>query len=309
MIHFIHKYTSILVLKTRIEVNGLGEKVGIWSQLVGLPLKQYYVDVHGLKTRVLEAGEGDPLIFVHGTGGHIEAYARNFSGLCQDFRVIAYDMAGHGYTEKPDRPYTIDFLSDHLVGLAEALGIRKFNLSGESLGGWVAAWTAAHHPERVERLILNTPGNITNKPEVMKQVKESTVKAVVEATYENVRSRLEWLFWDKSFVTDELVEIRYSIYTQPEFKKAVYHIVAVQDWEVRKHYAWGPEWCDRISAPTLLLWTDHDPTGTVDEAAILQGWIPNSQLYVIEGAGHWPQWEKPDEFNEVHRKFIKEGRL
>ncbi|AGT32694.1 hypothetical protein M493_12235 [Geobacillus genomosp. 3] len=287
----------------------MGEKVGIWSQILDIPLKQYYVDVNGINTRVFEAGEGEPLIFVHGTGGHLEAYARNFKGLSKDFRVIAYDMVGHGYSDKPDRPYTIDYLSDHLVGLVKALGLKTFSLSGESLGGWVVAWTAAHHPDLVDKLILNTPGNITNKPEVMKQVKESTIKAVIEATLENVRTRLEWLFYDKSFVTDELVNIRYQIYTQPEFKKAVYHIVCLQDWEVRKDYAWDPKWCGKIQCPTLLLWTDHDPTGTIDEALILKEWIPDSQLHVIKDAGHWPQWEKPEEFNEVHRKFLKEGSL
>ncbi|MBT9281367.1 alpha/beta hydrolase [Hydrogenibacillus sp. N12] len=282
--------------------------VSIWFELVGVPLQQYYVDVQGIRTRVLEAGEGEALILIHGTGGHLEAYARNIRGLAEHFRVITYDMVGHGLSDKPDRPYTIDYLSDHLIGLAKALGLEKFHVSGESLGGWVAAWTAAHHPEWVGRVILNTPGNITNKPDVMQRVKESTIRAVTEASYENVRSRLEWLFYDKSFVTDELVHIRYGIYTRPEMKKAVYHIVSVQDWEIRKHYAWDPSWVGKIQSPTLILWTDHDPTGTVEEAELLHRWIPHSRLHVIEGAGHWPQWEKPEEFNQVHVDFIR-GRL
>jgi 2-hydroxy-6-oxonona-2,4-dienedioate hydrolase len=287
----------------------MGERVTIWQELVGVPLKQGYVEALGVRTRYLEAGEGTPLIFVHGTGGHLEAYARNFRGLSSHFRVIAYDMAGHGLSDKPDRPYTIDFLSEHLLAFMNALGLERAHLSGESLGGWVVAWTAAHHPERVNRLILNTPGNITNKPEVMQRVKESTLKAVKEASRENVRARLEWLFYDKEFVTDELVEIRFRIYTQPEFNRAVENIVVLQDWEVRKQYAWDPSWCGRIQAPTLLLWTDHDPTGGLDEAELLLRWIPGSQLYVIRGAGHWPQWEKPEEFNKVHRKFLLEGGL
>ncbi len=285
----------------------MGEKIGMWSQMVGTPLRQYYINANGIRTRILEAGEGEPLIFVHGTGGHLEAYARNISGLSENFRVIAYDMVGHGFSDKPDRPYTIDYLSDHLISVAKGLGLETFSLSGESLGGWVAAWTAAHHPEFVNKLILNTPGNITNKLEVMKQVKDSTVKAVMEATYENVRTRLEWLFHDKGFVTDELIAIRYKIYTQPEFKKAVHHIVCLQDWDIRKNFAWGPEWCGQIKSPTLLLWTDNDPTGTLEEAQLLKSWIPGSMLYVIGDAGHWPQWEKAGEFNDIHRTFIREG--
>ena len=98
---------------------------------------------------MLQAGSGPDLVLLHGTGGHLEAYARDIAGLARDFRVTAYDMVGHGWSDLPDRPYTIDVLSDHLLGPLDALGIDAAHLSGESLGGWVAAWTAAHHPDRV----------------------------------------------------------------------------------------------------------------------------------------------------------------
>jgi 2-hydroxy-6-oxonona-2,4-dienedioate hydrolase len=241
------------------------------------------VDAGGIATRTLEAGDGPPLVLVHGAGGHLEAYARNVRALSDRHRVVLYDMVGHGYTDKPDRPYTIEVLSDHLVALLDALGIERTHLSGESLGGWVAAWTAAHHPERVDRLVLNTPGNITNKPQVMATVRESSLKAVREASYETVRARVQWLFHDTSQVTDELVRMRLAIYTQPGFERAMENIVAVQSWEHRAPYVWSPEWCGRIAAPTLLLWTDHDPTGGLDEAGLLQEWIPDARIEVIEG--------------------------
>ena len=287
----------------------MSKHVSIWLELIGIPVKQYYLDAGGVRTRVLEAGQGPALIFVHGTGGHLEAYARNFKDLSQYFRMVTYDMVGHGLTDKPDQPYTIGVLSDHLLALMDAMNIDQAHLSGESIGGWVAAWTAAYYPERVGRLVLNTPGNITNKPEVMRRVKESSLQAVREATAENVRSRLEWLFYEKSFVTDELVSIRQAIYTQAGFLRAMENIVAMQDPEIRRHYAWSSEWCEKIKASTLLLWTDHDPTGGLDEADLLKQWIRGSQLHVISDAGHWPQWEKPEEFNEVHRKFLFGGKV
>jgi 2-hydroxy-6-oxonona-2,4-dienedioate hydrolase len=283
------------------------DHVSIWSDLIGVELRQRFVDAGGFSTRVVDAGEGPALVFVHGTGGHLEAYTRNVGALSQRFRVVLYDMVGHGYSEKPDRPYTIDVLSEHLVGVLDALGIERAHLSGESIGGWVAAWTAAHAAERVDRLVLNTPGNITNKPEVMATVKNSSLKAVREASLDTVRARVEWLFHDASLVTDELVRLRLAVYTQPGFERAMENIVALQDWEHRAPFAWTPEWCGRITAPTLLLWTDHDPTGGLDEAALLEEWIPDTRLVVIEGAGHWPQWEKPDEFNAVHERFLTGG--
>jgi 2-hydroxy-6-oxonona-2,4-dienedioate hydrolase len=283
--------------------------VSIWQELIAAPIHQHHVRVGEVSTRVLEAGEGEPLILVHGAGGHIEAYARNIAALSKTFRVIALDMLGHGYTDKPDYPYGIDRFSDHLVGTMDALGLERAHVSGESLGGWVSAWTAAHHPERVERLILNTPGNIANKPQVMKLVKESSLKAVREASPETVRARLAWLFHDQSHVTDELVAIRYAIYTQPGFERAMENILAVQEWEFREPYCWREEWCSQITAQTLLLWTDHDPTGGLDEAEMLRGWIPGSRLHVIADAGHWPQWEQPEAFHRVHLDFLLRGAV
>jgi 2-hydroxy-6-oxonona-2,4-dienedioate hydrolase len=276
----------------------------IWSDLADVEIKLYYLDANGVKTRVLEAGNGEPLILLHGTGGHVEAYARNLKGLSENFRVICIDMLGHGYTDKPDQPYGIDSYSDHLLAVIQALDLSEVYLSGESLGGWVAAWFAAYHPEYVKALVLNTPGNVNNKPEVMAGLKASTLKAVLEANYENVKTRLEWLMFDKSQVTDELIETRYKIYTQPSYQKAVHHIVCLQDLDVRVKYAWDSAWCSKINVPTLLAWTDHDPTSTVEEARPIQDMIPNSELVVIKDAGHWPQWEKPEEFNSIVTNFL-----
>lgn len=277
--------------------------VSIWNELAGVSFKQYFLDAGGVRTRIVEAGEGEPLILLHGTGGHVEAYARNIKSLSEHFRVIVMDMLGHGYTGKPNYPYTLNEFSHHLLSVIKALSLKQVHLSGESLGGWVAAWFAALHPNYVKTLVLNTPGNIKAKPEVMKKIKDSTLKAVLEANEETVRARLEFLFYDTNFVTKELIESRYNIYTQPEFKEAIHHIVALQEWEVRKNFTWETKWTHKITAPTIILMSDHDPTASIEDAEYLQQLIPNSRLEIIKDAGHWPQWEKPAEFNELQIKF------
>jgi 2-hydroxy-6-oxonona-2,4-dienedioate hydrolase len=186
----------------------------------------------------------------------------------------------------------------------DALDIDRAHVSGESLGGWVAAWTAAHHPDRVDRLVLNTPGNITDKPDVMARVRDSTMAAVRDPSPSVVRSRVEFLFHHTEMVTDELVELRRAIYSRPGFLTAITNTLVLQDPAIRKDYRWEPGWVGKIDAPTLLLWTDHDPTGGLDEAELLLQWIPHARLHVIEDAGHWPQWEKPEEFLHVHRAFL-----
>ena len=207
----------------------LPEHVSIWGELADTGHELRHVDVAGVRTRVLRAGSGPDLVLLYGTGGHLEAYARDIAGLAADFRVTAYDMVGHGWSDLPDRPYTTDVLSDHLTGLLDVLGIGRAHLSGESLGGWVAAWTAAYHPDRVERLVLNTPGNIANKPEVMKRLTESTTAAVRDPSDAVVRARVKWLFHHKEMVTDELVSLRRSVYSRPDFLQAIRNTLVLRN--------------------------------------------------------------------------------
>ena len=278
----------------------------IWTELNDVDFRLHFVDVEGVRTRVLEAGDGPPLILLNGTSGHLECYARNIGDLSRHWRVISYDMIGHGYTDKPDFPYTLPIYAEHLGGLMTALGVERACLSGESLGSWVAAWFAAHTPARAERIILNTPGNVLMKEDVMAKIYESTLRAVREASPETVRPRLEWLFAESNrhLVTEELVAVRTAIYSQPEFQKSIENILVLQDVETRRKYTWDPAWCGKIQCPTLVMSASEDPTGTPDEGRLLASWIPGAEFVLVEDAAHWPQWEKPEEFLQMHLDFL-----
>jgi 2-hydroxy-6-oxonona-2,4-dienedioate hydrolase len=86
----------------------LPDHVSLWAELANVDHELRHVDVAGVRTRVLRAGSGPDLILLHGTGGHLEAYTRDIAGLAEDFTVTAYDMVGHGWSDLPDKPYTID---------------------------------------------------------------------------------------------------------------------------------------------------------------------------------------------------------
>lgn len=275
-----------------------------WLEILGLDVRQTFIDAGGVRTRVLEAGSGPALVLLHGTGGHADVYLRNLRGLSPHFRVIAYDLLGHGFTEKPGGLYTPDRYAAHLQDLLDALGIERAHLSGSSLGAWVAAWFAAHYPNRAGGVVLNAPGNIRNNPEGMDLIRESSLRAVREATRDSVRERLNWIFFRQDLLTDELAEIRYRIYTQPGFQKAMEDILCLQIPEVRAKYTWDPTWLGRITSPALVLWNGHDPFGTLDDGRALTGWIPGATIEVIENSGHLAQWEAPDEFNAIHQRFL-----
>ncbi|WP_199489203.1 alpha/beta fold hydrolase [Micromonospora craniellae] len=245
------------------------------------------------------------MICLHGTSGHLEAFTRNIEAAVNaGFTVHALDMLGHGYTDKPDFDYTPPQHVDHLRAYIRTQGLDRPHLIGESLGGWVSAWLAADHPDEVGRLILVAPGGTAATPEVMAKIKQSTEAAVLNASLDRTRQRLELLMHDPRQVTDELVQVRHAIYTQDDFRTALAHILCLQDLPTRTRYLLDKERLGRISTPTLLIWGRQNPFGKTAEAFFIRDSIPGCRLELFDECGHWPQYEKADQFNDLAWPFL-----
>ena len=280
----------------------------VWSALAGLELSIRYVQVGEWRTRVLETGEGEPLVLMHGTGGHLEAYAHNIVRLAERFRVIAYEYPGHGYTTHTTRDLELPDYVAHLDGLLDALGVDRTHLSGESLGGWLALKYAAAHPERVRRVVLNTPGGTMATPEVMERIRSLSQAAADDPTEERIRARLEWLMADPSPVTDELVDIRRAIYARPGFAESMRHILCLQDPEIRERNLVTDAELAAVTCPALVVWTSDDPSGPAAAGMNMAAKMPDARFEVIKDAGHWPQWEQSETFNALALEFLTGGK-
>jgi len=289
----------------------------IWNNLIGQEVKQTFYQAGDVRTRVIEAGTGEPLIFLHGTGGHAEAYARNILAHSEYFRVYAVDMVGHGFSDKPrNLNYKIDDFVNHLKDFIDEIGANKVNLSGESLGAFVALYFTYKYPELVNRLVLNTgiPCPWTEKGyKDLEDMLERSKAAAQNLTKDAVRKRLEWLMADPNDVTEELVETRYYIYSRPgaaEIMKKITESVVNSILESRdnlKAQFGDSSILQSIQQETLVLWTEHNPGQPWEDAQKAASNLPNHRFYLMKNAGHWPQWEKPDEFNRVHLDFLRFG--
>lgn len=279
-----------------------------WTDLAGVAYQITWVDAGGLRTRSLQAGpeSGEPVVFLHGTSGHLEAFIRNvptFAGA--GYRVHAIDMAGHGYTDSPGVDYEIPVYVTHLVDYLDAVGIDAAHFVGESLGGWVSARLAVDRPERVRTLQLVAAGGTKANPEIMEKIKNSTTRAVLEDDVSFTRKRLELLMHDPVNVSDELVEVRHAIYHQPGFQKALPHLLAMQTMEIRRRNLLTTEQMNAIAAPTLVVWGRENPFGDVPEAQNMHEAIAGSRLELFEECGHWPQHEHAERFNALSLEFIR----
>lgn len=278
----------------------------IWTDLRQVSFTQGFLDAGGIRTRYVATGSPDRplLLLLHGTGGHAEAYSRNLGPHGAHFHTVAIDCIGHGWSDKPDRPYEIADYADHVLAVMRALGRDRAHISGESLGGWIATHLAVHHPEAVDRLVLNTAGGWTAHPDVMARIVALSSEAARDPTPERIRARLEFLMHDTSLVNDDLIETRRAIYAQPGFPEAMRRILCLQDMPTRRRNMITAEQYASIAAPTLVIWTSHDPTATPEEGRRIAEMIPGARYVVMNGCGHWPQFENAAEFNRLHLDFL-----
>ena len=276
----------------------------IWNELAGLDFRVTTVDAGGVPTRALQGGSGDPVLFLHGTSGHLEAFIRNIKPHAAKYAVHAIDMLGHGYTGKPEFRYEIPRYRDHLLAYLDAQGIERAHIVGESLGGWVGGRTAIDAPDRIASLQLLCAGGTVANPEVMERIRTSTRRAVETDDVELTRSRLRLLMHDPADATEELVAARHEIYHRNDFVANIDNLLSLQDMETRLRNILKPEDLAQITAPTLIAWGRNNPFGEVPEASAMHDNIPGSELVLFDECGHWPQHEKAEEYNRLSLDFL-----
>jgi 2-hydroxy-6-oxonona-2,4-dienedioate hydrolase len=280
----------------------------MWADLRGVSFAQRWIDAGGIRTRLLETGsEHDrTVIFLHGTGGHAEAYVRNLGPHGREIRAISMDLIGHGYSQLASEPLEITHYVKHVLAVMDFLGITRAAISGESLGGWVAARLAIDHPDRVDRVVLNTMGGTRADPEVMGRIHDLSTRAVMAPSWEFVRARLEWLMADPISVTDDLVATRQAIYSQPGMVESMAATLALQRMDIRMRNLLTDDDLKGLRVPAMVLWTSHDPTAPPEEGRRIASMIPGARFELMKDCGHWPQFEKAEEFNQLHLQFLRQ---
>lgn len=283
----------------------------MWADLAAGGFELAFPVINGVRTRVLTAGTGPALLLLHGTGGHLETYQKNVTALSEHFRLIVPDMIGHGYTDRPDVAYTLDDYADHLFALLDHAEASSAFISGESIGGCIAAWMALRSPERVGALVLNT--GILERPDEaglsqLADLEVRTARLAEDLSLEAVRRRLEWLVLDPAKMTGEMVAIRHAIYSQPGMAADVQKILHAV-LEMNRGIYQGVDYIAAarlrdIRCPTLVLWSDHNPGKPYERVKPAIDLIPDVRVHVIADAAHWPQFEQAEVVNRRMIDFL-----
>lgn len=259
----------------------------------------------GFSTHYHEYGpsDGTPLLMLHGSGPGVSAWANwrlNMAPLAaRGYRVLAPDLVGFGYTERPaDVYYSLDTWRDHVWSFMDVLGLEKTAIVGNSLGGRISLHMAGQHPDRIDRMVLmGSPGVGMTMTEGLKALR------AYEPSEENMRQMLLDCFAvDRSIITDELVKTRYQASMEPGAYEAYTDMFSER--HAGSQLGITSDEVSAIPTRTLLLHGREDKVVPVDVSWNMVRLLPDADLTVFARCGHWTQIERSADFNAAVDRFL-----
>jgi non-heme chloroperoxidase len=230
--------------------------------------------------------DGEPLVLLHGIGDSWHSYELVLPHFPDRFRVVAVSMRGHGWSDAPAAGYTQAEFAGDVIGLLDALDLRRVTLVGHSLGSFVAQAVAIRDRGRVARLVLigSGPGG----------VKSETVRAEVGQLFSGVKPPIDPVF-ARDFQSSTISGPVPAPFLETMFGEILRSAPQMWSQAVAAVYDAGTAAAlTKLRIPALLLWGDRDAMlGRADQDALVNA-LPKARLEIYEGTGHAPHWEQPE---------------
>lgn len=269
--------------------------------------KGKFVTVDGKKVHYVEAGNGQPIILIHGFLYHTVMWKKNIDALAEKFKVYAIDLWGWGYSERlKEKEYSFERYAKQVVGFMDALNIKKATLAGQSMGGGISVYVAAHYPERVDRLILVDPavipypmttiGKIYQFPFIGEFMNAIPGEALMKNNIKTI-----W-FYDKNKVTEEYCkEVLQPLCIKGSYAGTMFILRNVlKEPYVEKE----ANLLAKMSIPTLIIHGREDKAIPLNRSKRLNDLWKGSKLVIFDKAGHSPHEEYPEKFNKLALEFL-----
>jgi pimeloyl-ACP methyl ester carboxylesterase len=273
------------------------------ATVAGIALKPRTIDAGGIQTGYLEAGAGDPVVMLHGSGPGVSAMANwqhNIGALSQRFRVLAPDIVGFGATKRPDDiVYSLRTWTDHIWAFLDAHDIERAAIVGNSLGGRIALQMATDRPDRITKMVLmGAPGVGMTLTEGLAALR------AYQPSHDAMRDLLRNYFAvDPTMITDDLVAIRYEASVTDGAYEA-YRAMFFDPRHAGSELAITAEEARAIDTPALLVHGREDKVIPMQVSVTMLGLLPNADLHVFSACGHWTQIERADEFSALVADYL-----
>ncbi|HIL78515.1 MAG TPA: alpha/beta fold hydrolase [Methylococcales bacterium] len=263
-----------------------------------------YIDVNGVKTCYIEAGEGEPLILIHGGGAGANSYGNWFASLplfSKRFRTIAIDMIGFGHSESPaviGADYSQKTRYEHLAGFIKAMGFEKASLVGNSMGGATAMGVAVEYPGLVDKLILMGSAGLNT------EISEALMPILkYDFTKEGMVRMVQTLTNDDFEITEEMINYRHKNSVNPSNKEAYGHVM---EWiKSQGGLFYEEDYIAKVTQKTLVVNGKDDLVVPLSHAYKFLQLINDSWGYIVPHCGHWAMIEHPEDFASAVSRFIE----
>ncbi|MDT3446720.1 MULTISPECIES: alpha/beta fold hydrolase [unclassified Pseudofrankia] len=280
----------------------------VWTFIHRTPHQLGFVTVGGYRTRYLEAGERDrpAVILLHGVAGSLENFTANIAAYAEHFHVVAIDMLGCGWTDKPDRQLTAYDWSAHVRAVMDELGIERASLVGVSLGSWISARVAQDAPDRVDRIVMISPAGIILDLQEFRDrlalTRSSRAKASTDVTWAGIRTVFEQLILDDANVIDDVVAVRFGVYSDPAMQRAMQFVIPDTEEGILTDDDWRA-----FPHPVLVIAATDVSNIYLRNAYRIGELAPKAEVLEMTGCDHWAQFERADEFNAKSIEFLGGG--
>jgi 3-oxoadipate enol-lactonase len=246
-----------------------------------------YVDVQGRE-------DAPVLMLSNSLGTTHRMWDDQVKAFTEHFRLVRYDRRGHGQSGCPQGPYAMERLGRDVLVILDALGVKKINWCGLSMGGMVGMWLGANAPERIDKLILsNTAAYYADKMpwnDRIRMVREKGLGSIVDTNLER------WFTKDFRERSPEAMRRMTEMFLSTPLEGYVSCCAAVRDMDHR-------EILGKITAPTLVIAGRHDPATTVEAAEFIRSRIPRAALTLIDAA-HISNIEQPHDYAGIVLGFL-----
>ena len=259
------------------------------------------IEANGISINYEITGSGDCLVLIHGAGDNLNAWYNQVPVFSQGYRVLTYDVRGHGQTELAEGDYSLDIWADDLYALLKALSIDRANILGFSMGGGIAATLAIKHPEVVKTLVLSNsgaPGLMSEEDtKRMTERRQAQMEAFEKEGMLGIFKFRRTTTFSPGFAdkNPDVMERYKAILLQnrPEGYRKVMESMGRR----------GPIDFSKIACPTLIIVGEHDASTGPEAGKALQKLIPGSEVKIFP-TGHAAAIEQPEDYNKTVLSFL-----
>ena len=266
------------------------------SKRIKTPFQYKVITALDIRTKYLVAGQGTPVVLVHGAGAGAIAWFPLIDALSGEFSIIAPDVVGYGESDKPSASYSRYFFSSWLQAFCDTLGINQFVLVGHSMGGAVSLHFAMDNPDRVSQLVLISPAGIGWSFPI-----PGLIYAIWFHCFPSIatsRKLLTHLVYHRNNLDDHFVRYARDVCQTPGGSRVV--------WQGLGRFAipLQHKQLEGIRQPTLVIWGEDDRIIPPSHGLRAVRTMPNAQLQLVPRAGHIPFFDEPELVSQLILRFL-----